>query len=90
MDRNKTKVGRIRFLTYFGSALSDMQLESGNIEKNPLKSILWILVKLASLVRPKNVPLRMRPFPLHIEPYGDVLRTSGRFSGTSSGRNFAK
>ena len=28
----------------------------------------------------------MRPLALHIGPYGDVLRTSGRFLGTSSGR----
>ena len=34
-DHNKTKIGRIRFLTYFGSVLSDMQLKSGKIEKNP-------------------------------------------------------
>ena len=29
----------------------------------------------------------MRPLTLHIGPYGDVLRTSGRFSGTTSGRS---
>ena len=28
----------------------------------------------------------MCPLALHIGPYGDVLRTSGRFLGTSSGR----
>ena len=44
------------------------------------------MVKLTSGVRPKDVPLRMRPLSLHIGPYGDVLRTSRRFSGTSSGR----
>ena len=33
-----------------------------------------------------DVPLRMRPLPLHIGPYGDVLRTSGYFSELSSGR----
>ena len=32
----------------------------------------------------------MRPLALHIGPYGDVLRTPGRFSGTSSGSNFAE
>ena len=33
-----------------------------------------------------DVPLRMCPLPLHIGPYGDVLKTSGCFSGLSSGR----
>ena len=33
-----------------------------------------------------DIPLRMRPLPLHIGPYGDVLRTSGYFSELSSGR----
>lgn len=28
----------------------------------------------------------MRPLALHIAPYGDVLRTTGRFSGTFLGR----
>ena len=28
----------------------------------------------------------MRPLALHIGPYMDVLRTSGRFSGTPIGR----
>ena len=34
-DHNRTKIGRLRFLTYFSSAMSDMQLASGNIEKCP-------------------------------------------------------
>ena len=44
------------------------------------------MVKLNSLVRPKDLSLQMRPLALLIGPYGDVLRTSGLFSGTSSGR----
>ena len=32
-DHNKTKIGRVRFLTYFGSRMSDLHLASGNIEK---------------------------------------------------------
>ena len=32
----------------------------------------------------------MHPLALHIGPYGDVQRTSGRFSETPSGRNFAE
>ena len=44
------------------------------------------MVKFTSWVRPKDVLLRMRPFALHIGPYEDVLRTSGRFSVTSPGR----
>ena len=32
-DHNRTKIGRIRFLTYFGFAMSGMHLASGNIEK---------------------------------------------------------
>ena len=38
-------------------------------------------------MRPNEVvPQQMCPLALHIGPYGDVLRTSGRFLGTSSGR----
>ena len=38
-------------------------------------------------MRPKEVvPQQMCPLALHIGPYGDVLMTSGRFLGTSSGR----
>ena len=32
-DHNRTKIGRIRFLTYFGFVMSGMHLASGNIEK---------------------------------------------------------
>ena len=45
------------------------------------------MVKLTSSVRPKDVPLKMRPLVLYIGPYGDILRTSGRFLGKSSGRH---
>ena len=48
LDHNSTKMGRIRFLTYFGSAMSDLHLASGNIEKFPLKPILCIMIKLTS------------------------------------------
>ena len=34
-DHHRTKIGRIRFFTYFGSAMFDMHLASGNIEKFP-------------------------------------------------------
>ena len=34
-DHNRTKIGRIRFLTYFGSTMSGMHLLSENIEKVP-------------------------------------------------------
>ena len=44
------------------------------------------MVKLSSSVRPKDVPLRIRPLALLIGPYGDVVRTSGPFLGTSLGR----
>ena len=29
-DHNRNKIGRIRFLTYFGPAMSDLHLTSGN------------------------------------------------------------
>ena len=32
-DHNRTKIGRIKFLSYFGSAMSDIHLASRNIEK---------------------------------------------------------
>ena len=35
LDHNRTKIGRIRFLTCFGSAVSGMHLALGNIEKSP-------------------------------------------------------
>ena len=34
-NHNRTKIRRIRFLTYFGFAISGMYLASGNIEKFP-------------------------------------------------------
>ena len=33
-DHNRTKLGRIRFVTYIGSTMSHTHFESGNIEKN--------------------------------------------------------
>ena len=39
----RTKIGRIKFLTYFGSAMSGMHLASENIEKFPRKAILFKL-----------------------------------------------
>ena len=47
-DYNRTKIGHVRFLTYFGSTIADIQLESGKIKKIPYKPILWIMVKLTS------------------------------------------
>ena len=35
LDNNRTKIGGIRLFTNFGSAMSDMQLKSGKIQKNP-------------------------------------------------------
>ena len=37
-DRNRTKTGRIRFLTHFGSKMSDIHLKSENRVKNCLKT----------------------------------------------------
>ena len=34
-DHTGTEIGRIRFFTNFGSTMSDIQLESRKIEKNP-------------------------------------------------------
>ena len=34
-EHNRTKIGRIRPLIYFGSAMSDLHLASRNIEKFP-------------------------------------------------------
>ena len=34
-DNNRTKIGPTRFLTFFGSTMSGMQLASGNIENSP-------------------------------------------------------
>ena len=39
--------------------LPDIHLESGKIENNPEKLILWIMVKLASRVHPKGFSLQM-------------------------------
>ena len=35
LDHDRTKIGCIAFLTYFGSAMSDLHLASGNKEKLP-------------------------------------------------------
>ena len=34
-DYHRTKIGRIKFLTYFGSAISGMHLASGNMKNFP-------------------------------------------------------
>ena len=39
LDHNRTKIGCIRFLTYFGSTVSDIQLQSRKIEMIPEKLI---------------------------------------------------
>ena len=59
------------------------QEKQNKIHKIPLYG-LWLNWRF------KYVPLWMRPLALHIGPYGDVLRTPGRFSGTFSGSNFAE
>ena len=48
LDHNRTKIGHIKFLTYFGSAISDIHLESGNVEKFSEKPILSIMNKVTS------------------------------------------
>ena len=48
LDHNRTKLGRIKFLTNFGSAISGMHLVSENIEKSPEKPPLWKIFKLMS------------------------------------------
>ena len=53
--------------------------------KNFMKTMLWIMVELTYVVRSEDFSLRMRPLVLLIGPYGDALRTSGRFSWTSFG-----
>ena len=48
------------------------------------------MVKLTPWVRPKDVPLQMRPLVLHIAPYGDVRTFFRDIFKTSLGRNFAE
>ena len=52
------------------------------------------MAQLTSWVRPKDVPLQMRPLVLHIGPYGgrpeDVRTLFLDVFRTSSGRNFAQ
>ena len=75
LDHDGTKIGRIRFLTYFGSAMSGMDLASQNIEKFPEKPILWKMFKLTSGGRPEDVMLQVS--------FWDVFKTLiGRFSKT--------
>ena len=37
-DHNRTKIGRIKFLIYYGSVMSDKHLVSGNTENISLKT----------------------------------------------------
>ena len=54
-DHFWTKIGRITYVTYFGTTMSDEHFESVKRGKIPQKRILWILIKLMSRGRPKNV-----------------------------------
>ena len=44
-DHFRTKIGRVTYLTYFGTTLSDKHFESGNTGKIPEKPII---IKLSS------------------------------------------
>ena len=46
LGHSRTKIGRNRFLTYFGSAMSDIQLKSEKTEKIQKKSFYGFMVKL--------------------------------------------
>ena len=48
LDHNRTKIGHIKFLTYFGSAIFHIHLESGNVEQFFEKPILSIMNKVTS------------------------------------------
>ena len=70
-DHNRTKIGSITFLTYYGSPMSDLHLVSRNIETFLPKPILWTITKLIAWGRQAVVSL------------WDVLKTfSGRLSKT--------
>ena len=43
-DHFRTKIGRITYLNYFGTAISDKPLELGSRGKIPEKLILWIII----------------------------------------------
>ena len=58
-DHMRTKIGRIKFLIYFGSVIAGMHLASENIENFPWKAILLKMFKLTYWGRPKNVTLQM-------------------------------
>ena len=76
---SRTKIGRNRFLTYFGSAMSDIQLKSEKTEKIQKKSFYGFMGKLMCEMHPKVVPLRMPLLALHMRPYMYVIKASGRF-----------
>ena len=66
---NRTKIEPIWFFTNFGSTMSKYTVGIRKNRKKSLKTHSWIMVKLTSWVRPKDVPLQMRPLALHIGPY---------------------
>lgn len=43
-DHSRTRIGRIKFLTYFSSEMLDKQLELEKIEKSPEKPIFGLLL----------------------------------------------
>ena len=49
-DHFRIKIGRIMYLTYFGTTVSDK-----HFEKIPEKTVLWIKIKLMSRGRFNNV-----------------------------------
>ena len=66
--------------------MSDIQLESRKVKKKCLKTHFMDFGYIDVLSTSQGRPDTDAFLVLHIGPYGDVLRMSGRFLGTSSGR----
>ena len=88
-DHNRTRIGRIKFLTYFSSEILDKQLELGKIEKSPEKPIFGLLLHW----RPDYVPTTFNCegalkslLAVHTGPYRGVLMTPGQPPEKSPGR----
>ena len=90
-DHNRTRIGRIKFLTYFSSEMLDKQLELGKIEKSPRKPIFGLLLnwRLDYVPTTFNCEGALKSLlALHIGPYRGVLMTPGQPPEKSPGRSW--
>ena len=79
-ENNRTKIGRIKFLSCFSSSISGMQLASKNIQKFFQRAILWKVFKSTCWGRAKNVTLQFSLWGVFRNLIGRISKTEGMWN----------